>query len=100
MSESELNMKYIQEKTGLVENDELIPIILDMLNEAYIDGLIQGKFDINMDLFYDLQNYKEKNKNAIEKLEALIVFWKKFNPIDNKMQVEQFKGLIETLKEE
>lgn len=100
MSESELNMKYIQEKTGLVENDELIPIILDMLNEAYIDGLIQGKFDINMDLFYDLQNYKEKNKNAIEKLEALIVFWKKFNPIDNKMQVEQFEGVIETLKEE
>lgn len=47
----------------------------------------------------ELTKYKERNKNAIEKLEALIVFWKKYNPIDNYMQVEQFKGVISILED-
>ena len=52
------------------------------------------------DLQKENQELKDRIDNATERLEALIVFWKKFNPIDNKIQVEQFKGVIETLKEE
>ena len=44
------------------------------------------------------QKVKDRNDLGIERLEALIVFWKKYNPIDNTMQVEQFKGVIELLK--
>lgn len=42
----------------------------------------------------DLQ---QRIDDAIERLNALIVFWKKYNPIDNTMQVEQFKGVIDIL---
>ena len=42
----------------------------------------------------DLQ---QRIDDATERLNALIVFWKKYNPIDNTMQVEQFKGVIEIL---
>lgn len=45
-------------------------------------------------------NLSKRITNAIERLEALIVFWKKFNPVDNRMEVEQFKGVIEILKED
>ena len=45
------------------------------------------------------QKYKEVINNAIKRLNDLIVFWKKYNPIDNTMQVEQFKGVIDILKE-
>lgn len=44
-------------------------------------------------------NYKlqERIDEAIERLNTLIEFWKKYNPIDNTMQVEQFKGVINIL---
>jgi hypothetical protein len=42
----------------------------------------------------DLQ---ERIDNATERLNTLIEFWKKYNPIDNTMQVEQFKGVINIL---
>ena len=40
---------------------------------------------------------KERIDNATERLNILIEFWKKYNPIDNTMQVEQFKGVINIL---
>ena len=40
---------------------------------------------------------KERIDNATERLNTLIEFWKKYNPIDNTMQVEQFKGVINIL---
>ena len=43
------------------------------------------------------EKIKERIDNAIERLNALIEFWKKYNPIDNTMQVEQFKGVINIL---
>lgn len=43
---------------------------------------------------------KDRINKAIERLEALIIFWNKYNPIDNTMQVEQFKGVISLLKED
>ena len=57
-------------------------------------------YELTKQLEKENKELKDRIDNAIERLEALIVFWKKFNPIDNKMQVEQFKGVIETLKEE
>lgn len=43
------------------------------------------------------EQLKERIDNATERLNALIEFWKKYNPIDNTMQVEQFKGVINIL---
>jgi hypothetical protein len=48
MSEEDLNVKYIREKTGLVENDELIPIILEMIKDSYKAGLCQAEYDNTM----------------------------------------------------
>ena len=42
--------------------------------------------------------YKQIIEDAIDRLNALIIFWKKYNPIDNTMQIEQFKGVIEILE--
>lgn len=47
-----------------------------------------------------IDNLSERINNSIERLEALIIFWKKYNPIDNTMQVGQFEGVIEILKGE
>ena len=60
---------------------------------------IKRKEEKNTKLQQELTKYKERNENAIEKLEALIAFWKKYNPIDNYMQVEQFKGVISILED-
>ena len=66
MSEEELNIKYICNKTLLDEKDELVPIILKMLSEAYIKGLKQGKFDKEMEML-ELQSVIDK---AIEYIES------------------------------
>ena len=44
------------------------------------------------------QQLQAKIDNAIDRLQALIVFWKKYNSIDYTMEVEQFKGVINLLK--
>ena len=54
----------------------------------------------NTELLEENQKLKDRITNAIERLEALITFWKKYNPIDNTMQVEQFEGVISLLKED
>ena len=53
---------------------------------------------MNGELREENKQLKENVNNAIERLEALIIFWKKYNPIDNTMQVGQFEGVIEMLK--
>lgn len=60
MSEEDLNVKYIREKTGLVENDELIPIILEMIQESYKAGLCQAEYDNTMGLIEENQQLKEQ----------------------------------------
>lgn len=60
MNEEDLNIKYIREKTGLVENDELIPIILEMVQESYKAGLCQAEYDNTMNLIEENQQLKEK----------------------------------------
>lgn len=60
MNEKDLNIKYIREKTGLVENDELIPIILEMIQESYKAGLCQAEYDNTMGLVEENQQLKEQ----------------------------------------
>lgn len=60
MNEEDLNIKYIREKTGLVENDELIPIILEMVQESYKAGLCQAEYDNTMNLIEENQQLKEQ----------------------------------------
>lgn len=55
MIEKDLNIKYICDKTSLSENDELIPIILDMIKESYKSGLCQAEFDNTMNLIKETQ---------------------------------------------
>lgn len=50
MTEKDLNIKYICEKTLLDKQDELIPIILEMINESYKSGLNQAEYDNTMGL--------------------------------------------------
>ncbi len=75
MTEEKLNIKYIQEKTGLLENDELIPIILEMINECYRKGLKQSRFDKNMleieieELNKQLEEYENHLKISKEMLD-------------------------------
>lgn len=53
MTEKELNEKYIRDKLkGICQDcmwlDKAVPIINQMLSQAYIDGLSQGKLDRRM----------------------------------------------------
>lgn len=63
MSEEQLNNQYIANKTGLIENDELIPIIRKMLSEAYINGLRQKEFELNMELLEENMKLKKRIDN-------------------------------------
>ena len=70
----------------------------DFYFEKYTD-LQQENQRLKEMKYKTLIELQEKIDNAIERLEALIVFWKKYNPIDNAMQIGQFEGVIEILKE-
>lgn len=44
-----------------------------------------------------INNLCDRITNSKDRLNSLIVFWKKYNPIDNTMQIEQFNGVIKIL---
>lgn len=58
-------------------------------NSKKVEKLIKENKDLHQRINY-----------ATDRLEALIVFWKKYNPVDNYMQVEQFNGVIDILNGE
>lgn len=60
MSEKDLNIEYICEKTLLNKDDELVPIILSLIQESYKAGLCQTEFDNTMNLIEENQELKEK----------------------------------------
>ena len=68
MSEKDLNIKYIQDKTGLIDNDELIQIILDMMQESYKLGLCQSEIDNTMGLIEENEELKKQLEDANEKI--------------------------------
>ena len=73
MSEKDLNIEYICEKTLLNKDDELVPIILDLIKESYKAGLCQAEYDNTMDLIEENQRFKklhEKVLNDYCRLEA------------------------------
>lgn len=76
-----LQMVYVGDKNAL---EELT---------GYYDGLKQV-IEMVQEENKDLQ---KRINNATERLNTLIEFWKKYNPIDNTMQVEQFKSVINIL---
>ena len=79
MNEEDLNIKYIREKTGLVENDELIPIILEMIQESYKAGLCQAEFDNTMNLIEENQQLKEQLERSEKARKEAIEYVKKRN---------------------
>lgn len=44
-----------------------------------------------------INNLSDRITNSKDRLNSLIIFWKKYNPIDNTMQVEQFDSVIKIL---
>ena len=59
-NDDDLNIVYICSKTLLDENDELVPIILDIIKESYKAGLCQAEHDNTMDLIEENQELKEQ----------------------------------------
>ena len=104
----------LEELTGYYDGLKQVIEILQEKNEIYkstmkgqhrrIEELKQAKKvskqiqkERNKRLRKENEQLKERIDNATERLNALIEFWKKYNPIDNTMQVEQFKGVIDIL---
>ena len=57
----------------------------------------QTRYKASNEIIKDIKELQGRIENATERLNALIEFWKKYNPIDNTMQVEQFKSVINIL---
>lgn len=69
MNKKDLNIEYICEKTLLNKDDELVPIILDLIKESYKAGLCQAEYDNTMDLIEENQKLKkqlEKKQNPLQ----------------------------------
>ena len=76
-----LQMVYVGDKNAL---DELT---------GYYDGLKQV-IEIVQE---ENEQLKERINNTTNRLNALIEFWKKYSPLDNTMEIEQFKSVIRIL---
>ncbi len=70
MNEKDLNVEYICEKTLLNKDDELVPIILDLIQESYKAGLCQAEFDNTMNLIEENEELKQKYENAVADYET------------------------------
>ena len=70
MNENDLNIEYICEKTLLNKDDELVPIILDLIQESYKAGLCQAEFDNTMNLIEENEELKQKYENAVADYET------------------------------
>lgn len=95
MSEEQLNIEYIREKTGLVENDELIPIILKMIKDSYKAGLCQAEYDNTMDLIEENKQLKEQLQQKEEEIKELC---KKIK-VNEKSRRKMQKSLMEKIQE-
>lgn len=78
MSEKDLNIEYICEKTLLNKDDELVPIILDLMQESYRAGLCQAEYDNTMNLIEENQALKEKFKATNKGLQKVVLKRKKW----------------------
>lgn len=71
MNENDLNIEYICEKTLLNKDDELVPIILDLIQESYKAGLCQTEFDNTMNFIEENQELKKQLEYKYEKVGTL-----------------------------
>lgn len=62
MNENDLNIEYICKKTLLNKDDELVPIILDLIQDSYKAGLCQAEFDNTMNLIEENEELKKQLK--------------------------------------
>lgn len=67
-NENDLNIEYICNKTLLDKNDELVPIILDMIKESYKAGLCQTEYDNTIELMKENNKLKKQIEDANEKI--------------------------------
>lgn len=98
MSEKNLNIEYICEKTLLNKDDELVPIILDLIQDSYKAGLCQAEFDNTMNLIEENQELKEKlDKYENPEDMTLFAMWctekVKDENLELKKQLEIYKKL-------
>lgn len=66
MNEKDLNIEYICEKTLLNKDDELVPIILNLIQDSYKAGLCQAEFDNTMNLIEENEELKQKYLNKVK----------------------------------
>lgn len=72
MTDEDLNIKFICGETLLDKYDELVPIILDMLQDSYKAGLWQAKYDNNIDIIEENHKLKEVIDKIKKNLESSI----------------------------
>ena len=70
MNEKDLNIEYICEKTLLNKDDELVPIVLNLIQDSYKAGLCQAEFDNTMNLIEENEELKQKYENAVADYET------------------------------
>lgn len=68
MNEKDLNIEYICDKTLLNKDDELVPIILDLVQKRYRAGLCQSEFDNIMNLIEENQELKKQLEEYKDKI--------------------------------
>lgn len=107
MSEEKLNEQYIKDHIqGICQDciylDKIVPIIREMLSEAYINGLEQGKFDRQM-LELAVQKYKEmveeKENQQKEFIEYLKNKEKEFDMMGDAINSGACLGILREYKE-
>lgn len=86
MNEKDLNIEYICEKTLLNKDDELVPIILDLIKESYKAGLCQAEYDNTMDLI-------EENQELKKQYEKVLNDYCRLDACNNSQQKEFIKWL-------
>lgn len=97
MSEKDLNIEYICEKTLLNKDDELVPIILDLIQDSYKAGLCQTEFDNTMNLIEENQELKKQLEDKEDYIKKLQATKDKLNKRDyeNKTQQKEFIKFLE-----
>jgi hypothetical protein len=100
MSEKDINIEYICNKTLLDKDDELVPIILEMIQESYRAGLSQSEIDNTMGLIEHNQMLKDqirKQKEVINK--AVLELVNIDGNLSNSQLSDRICNLIDILKE-
>lgn len=105
MNEKDLNIEYICKKTLLNKGDELVPIILDLIQESYKAGLCQAEFDNTMNLIEETQELKKQLENCYcNRTDCVgrIKDSKVYDSLEQKMETQQkefVKWLEDKIKE-